>query len=78
MAVMSATKGDGKWYIKGYDAFDESVSSFFSLPGEWESQGGAEAAAAAKLEEFKKQSKGIIWDQVFIVRPDGSMYRYAA
>lgn len=74
---MTATKKDGKWHLKGYDTFDESASSFFPLPGEWESEESAKAAAALKFEEFKKKSKGpIVWDQVYIVRPDGSAYLY--
>ena len=70
------------WKIDGYDAFE---GEFYPLPGEFSSQEEAEEAASKRLEDLektqpKKQSGGQgffgIQDRVFIVRPDGTSYRF--
>jgi len=70
------------WILKGYDTFEER---FYALSGEYPSQQEAERAAEAKLKEIEgtqptvstgEQEEDGIQDQIFVVRPDGTQYRY--
>ena len=71
-----------KWQIKGYDTFE---GTFYSVDGDYESEELAKNAAIERLQELEKdqptkesggQAPGGIQDQVFIVRPGGSSYRF--
>ena len=71
-----------KWKIRGHDTFEDEP---YPLEGEFDDQVLAEAAAAARLvhlretqpsEESGGQDPGGIQDHVYVVRPDGTEYRY--
>ncbi len=71
-----------KWRLEGYDTFEEEP---YPLDGEYESQQDAEYAAEARLAELEAnqpsessggQGRHGIQDRVFIIRPNGSKYRY--
>jgi hypothetical protein len=68
------------WRLEGCDAFDHE---FYSLDGEYESKESVELAAKTRLEELEKSQptatsggQGGLQDEVHIVRPDGTSYRY--
>lgn len=70
------------WTLEGYDTFEER---FYALEGEYSSQQAVERAAETELREIEKtqptastggQEEDGIQDQVFVVRPDGTKYRY--
>lgn len=70
------------WLIEGYDTFDGQP---YPLQGAYDCRLNAERAADARLRELEKsqptsnsggQGELSIQDQVFVVRPDGSKYRY--
>ena len=78
-----------KWKIEGYDTFDckwdVESDPFYPIEGEWNTE--KEAIEAAKKFLYKiewhqpssrsgGQSTFGIQDHVYIVRPDGSKYRY--
>ncbi|MDD5289852.1 MAG: hypothetical protein PHT40_01455 [Patescibacteria group bacterium] len=72
----------GKWGLEGFDTFEDES---YSLPGKFDTQEKAEEAATKRLAELEKtqptsssggQSFGGIQDQIYIIRPDGSKYRY--
>jgi hypothetical protein len=74
----------GKWSLEEYDTF-EGGDAFSPLEGEYYDEPTAQAAARNRLAELEKtqpsahsggQGFGGIQDQVFIVRPDGSKYRF--
>ncbi len=71
-----------KWILEGEDTF---ASELYPIPGEHNSQEEAEAAAAVKMTEIEAlqpstssggQALDGIQDRIYIVRPDGSKYRY--
>lgn len=83
--IMCKTKEDGKWHIEGYDTFEGGPDAFYSLPGDFNTVCEAENAAKERLEELEKtqpskssggQGMNGIQDRVYVVRPDGSKYRY--
>ena len=70
------------WKLKGYDAFE---GAFYDIEGEYPTEGEAQQAARKKLQEIEVsqpredsggQDDESIQDRVFIVRPDGTQYRY--
>ena len=70
------------WTLKGYDAFEEE---YYSLLGYWFIEAEAKQAAFEELqkimgsqptEDTGGQQDEEIQDRVFIVRPDGTQYRY--
>lgn len=70
------------WKLQGYDTFEGGPDAFYGI-GEFESEDDALEAARLRLLhlEWSQPSKdsggqGGIQDQVFIVRPDGSRYRF--
>ncbi len=74
-----------KWSLNGYDTFEEGPEAFYTLPGEWDTEKEAREAAKKRLQELEisqpssssgGQGFSGIQDQVFIVRPDDSMYRF--
>ena len=78
-------KKKGKWKIEGYDTFEGGTEAFYSFPGKWDTEKEAIEAAKKRLQELEisqpsSQSGGQgfygIQDQVFIVRPDGTEYRF--
>jgi hypothetical protein len=75
----------GKWKIEGYDTFEGGPDAFYPLPGEFDDEPAAQAAARGHLAELEKtqpasqsggQSEQGIQDRVYIVRPDGTKYRF--
>jgi hypothetical protein len=75
----------GKWSLDGYDTFEGGPDAYYPLEGEYDDEQSAQAAARKRLAELEKtqpssssggQSFGGIQDQVFVVRPDGSKYRF--
>ena len=72
----------GKWKIQDYDTFE---GEFYGLCGGWDTEKKAKQEAKKRLMEIEKnqpstqsggQGFGGIQDQVFIVKPDGSKYRF--
>jgi hypothetical protein len=72
------------WKLLGYDTFD---GMWYALQGEYESEWDARAAAQQRLMELERtqptessggQSSTGIQDRVFIVRPDGTKYRFTS
>ena len=81
--VCLATK---KWKLQGYDTFQGGNDAFYPLEGEYDDQAAAEQAALVRLAELEKtqptqssggQSKDGIQDHVYVVRPDGTKYRFS-
>lgn len=73
---------EGKWKLEGFDTFEGSP---YPLPGEYNNEEEARRVAKARLKELEKRNPSEtsggqgatgIQDRVFIVRPDGSKYRY--
>jgi hypothetical protein len=69
----------GIWKLKGYDTFSKD---YYALEGEFATQTQAIVAAQSilaelELEQPSESSGGQdgIQDQVFVIRPDGSMLR---
>jgi hypothetical protein len=74
-----------QWKIEGYDTFEGGPDAFYSLPGEFDDEPAAQAAAREQLAELEKtqptsqsggQSEQGIQDRVYIVRPDETKYRF--
>ena len=70
----------GKWKLEGFDTFS---SERYDLEGEYDDEAAATQAARDRLKDLEKtqpsaQSGGQngIQDQVFVVRPDGTKYRF--
>ena len=71
-----------KWRLEGLDTFEGEP---YPLPGEYGSQKEAEEAAAQRMGRLEKtqpsetsggQSFDGIQDRIYIIRPDGTTYRY--
>lgn len=69
-----------KWGIRGFDTFEEE---FYPLDGEFLSEERAKEAARLRLKELEKTQptkltggQNGIQDRVYIIRPDGSQYRF--
>jgi hypothetical protein len=75
-----------KWHLKGYDTFEGGEGAFYPLDGEFDDEQAAIDAARERLVELEKTKPsagsggqdeiGGIQDKVYIVRPDGSSYRF--
>jgi hypothetical protein len=72
-----------KWSLEGYDTFEGGSDGFYPLDGKYDDELAAQAAARSRMAELEKTQpssssggQGGIQDQVFIVRPDGSKYRF--
>ncbi len=73
---------EGTWTLRGYDTFaDES----YPLEGEFSTQADAEKAAHSLLQELEIEQPSSSsggqtgeQDRVYIIRPDGTGYRYLA
>jgi hypothetical protein len=72
----------GRWTLQGYDTFSRED---YPLPGRYRTEAGAKRAARRRLRYLERtQSSALsggqkefgIQDQVFIVRPDKTDYRY--
>lgn len=70
------------WKLEGYDAFDEE---YYPIEGKWPTEAEAQEAARTKLREIEAlqptensggQTDWGLQDRIFIVRPDGTMYRF--
>lgn len=71
-----------KWRLLGYDAFEGGPDALYGL-GEFASEADAQIAARKRLLDLEitqpsgsSGGQGGIQDQVFIVRPDGTTYRF--
>lgn len=67
------------WRISGRDGFDLD-GEIYSLPGEWETEDEAVAAAINRLIELDRLQphaggQSGIQDRVYVERPDGTRYR---
>ena len=71
------------WTLEGYDTFSGEP---YDLPGEFNTEAEAQVAAQKRLVELEEtqpsaesggQSSHGIQDRVFIVRPDGTKYRFS-
>ena len=71
-----------KWKLEGWDVFD---AGNYVIDGEYNTEEQAIEVAKARLIELEKsqptkesggQSDRGVQDRVFIVKPDGSKYRY--
>lgn len=74
--------GGGPWRLRGYDTF---AGEWYPLAGEYPTETAARQAAAAELRDREEeqptaqsggQHPGGIQDRLFVVRPNGSVYRY--
>jgi len=70
------------WTLQGYDTF---AGEWYDLPGRYPCESAARIAARWRLKELEKlqpsresggQAPGGIQDRVYVVAPDGTMYRY--
>ena len=73
----------GKWSIEGYDTFEGGSDAFYPLEGTFNNEVEALGAARYRIAELERSQPSSssggqngIQDQVFIVRPDGSKYRF--
>ena len=69
----------GTWKLRGYDAF---AHERYSIPGEFDSENDAMAAARAYLDELERLQPGAknegpygLQDHVYVIRPDGTEFR---
>ena len=81
---MTATD-TGKWRLKGYDTFEGGSDAFYDLSGQFDGQSEAEQGAKDYLAELERtqpsensggQGENGIQDHVYVVRPDGTQYRF--
>ena len=70
---------DQRWRLEGWDTF---AGESYPIPGEYESEPLAVAAAKRELEELERMQPGEssggqagIQDWVYVVGPDGHRYR---
>ena len=70
---------DGKWKLEGYDTFSRED---YPLPGEYDTEDTAIAAAKKHLEYLERtqpsESSGGqdgTQDRVYLIRPDGTKFR---
>jgi hypothetical protein len=72
----------GKWKLQGYDTF---AREDYPVPGEYRSEAEAQKAARKRLELLEQRQPSAssggqkpdgIQDRVYIIRPDGTGYRY--
>jgi hypothetical protein len=72
----------GQWRLRGHDTF---AGEDYPLPGTYWTEAQAQRAARRRLAELERmqpsassggQRPGGIQDRVYIVRPDGTAYRY--
>ncbi len=77
------SKYEKAWTLEGYDTFD---SSSYPLEGSFSTEQDAKRAAQERLavlestqpsESSGGQDEDAIQDQVFIIRPDGTKYRFS-
>ena len=75
--------GEEIWKLEGYDSFDNTS---YTLPGTYASEQDARRAAQERLARLETsqpsettggQDTGGIQDQVFIIRPNGTKYRFS-
>jgi hypothetical protein len=78
----------GQWSLLGFDTFSGAAdpeNSWYPISGSYATEAEAQAAAFEELkesEDFQPESESGgqdgIQDHVYIVRPDGSSYRFLA
>ena len=71
--------GNGKWKMQGHDTF---ASEDYRLDGEFDSEDEAIAAAKVCLDDLERTQPTAssggqdgIQDHVYVIRPDGTMFR---
>jgi hypothetical protein len=76
----------GKWGLMGHDTFQGGPDAFYPLPGEFDTEVEAQEGARRRLAELEieqpssssgGQAATGIQDRVYVVRPDGTIYRFA-
>ena len=72
-----------KWKLKGYDTFEEGPDAFYPLDGEFDTEEGAKQEAGNRLKELEASQPSSssggqagIQDQIYVIRPDGTSYRF--
>jgi hypothetical protein len=72
--------GSGRWRLRGHDTF---AGENYPLPGGFRTEKAAQNAARRRLAELERSQPSAtsggqdgIQDQVYVVRPDGTSYRY--
>jgi hypothetical protein len=72
----------GRWRLRGYDTY---AAEDYPMPGSYYTERGARRAARRYLRHLERtqpsetsggQKDGGIQDRIYVVRPDGSSYRY--
>ncbi len=64
-----------KWRLRGYDTF-EGGDAFYDIPGEYDTQDEALAAAQRYSDELKESQDLELRDQIFIIGPNGKVSRF--
>ena len=76
---------EGNWAVDGYDTFEGGPDAYYRVKEGLGSEADALIAAAAYMTELERTQPSAssggqghlgIQDRVFIVRPDGSRYRF--
>jgi hypothetical protein len=62
---------EDNWAVEGYDTFENGPDAYYRVKDGLGSEADALIAAAAYLATVEKPQ-----EQLFIVRPDGSKYRF--
>ncbi len=73
-----------RWSLQGYDTFEGGPDAYYPLEGKFDGESAAQAAARCRLANLEKTQpkessggQGGIQDHVYIVKPDGSRYRFS-
>jgi hypothetical protein len=75
----------GTWGVEGYDTFEGGPDAYYGVKDGLASEEDAQIAAAAYMKELDRTQPAAssggqgpmgIQDRVYIVRPDGSRYRF--
>jgi hypothetical protein len=72
----------GKWKLQGYDTF---AREDYPLDGEFDTEADAIAAAQSRLADLERAQPSAssggqdgIQDRVYVIRPDGTLFRVRA
>jgi hypothetical protein len=76
---------EGNWAVDGYDTFEGGPDAYYRVKDGLESEDEALMVAAGYMQDLERrqptepsggQGPMGIQDQVFVVRPDGTRYRF--